>query len=80
MAKQTSKQNSLCGWAGCTAVAPRGELPAGWICVVGYQGPAALADLAHLPPHASSRECLLCPEHAEVFYSLFQQTPWKAAG
>ena len=80
MAKPKSKQNRLCGWAGCKAVAPSGELPAGWICIVGYRGPAALADLAYLPLPASSPECLLCPEHAEVFYSLFQRTPWKAAG
>ena len=76
MTKPKRKQDRPCEWVGCKAVAPSGELPAGWICVVGYRGPATLADL---PRHAS-QECLLCPEHAEVFYSLFQQTRWKAAG
>ena len=80
MTKPKWKHDRPCGWVGCKAVAPSGELPAGWIWVVGYRGPAGLADLAHLPQRASSREFLLCPEHAEVFYALFQRTPWKAAG
>jgi len=78
-AEEFHSQNRLCGWDGCTAVATSGELPGGWICVGGYRGPATYADLAQTPSQARLRDCVICPEHAEVFERLFQPPTHRMA-
>jgi hypothetical protein len=73
------RMRKLCAWRDCTATAPAGDLPRGWVWLVSYWAPEVVVNFMKSPPGRNDwhRDGVLCPLHAQALDDLLKPIPRK---